>query len=107
MNIERRTVLDQIEIKRDGTVQLRLAKQIVDGETVLTSEYHRTTFEPGTHLDAAIPVIEAHLTELGAALVSSDEWARVRRVVTMEHTLDVIAAVAAKREAAAQRWAPL
>lgn len=105
-NIERRTIVDQIEITRDGAVHLRLAKQIVDGDIVLTSAYHRTAFEPGADLDAAIPVIQAHLKQMGEAAVGPAEWARLRRVVAMEHTPDAIAAFKAKQEAAAQQRLP-
>lgn len=106
MSIERRTIVEQIEIKRDGVVQVRLAKQIVDGDTVLASEYHRAAFDPGADLDAAIPVVEAHLKQMGDAEVGPAEWARLRRVVAMEHTPEGIAAFKAKQEAAAQRRLP-
>src|SRR5262245_25710802 len=90
--IERRTIVDQIEITRRGTVQLRLAIQTVIGDKVLSFEYHRTGFEPGTDLDSAVPVVQGALQQLGAPEMSASEWARVRRVLQVEHTPEVIAA---------------
>jgi hypothetical protein len=92
MGLERRTVIDQIEIRRDGTVQVRLAKQVVDGEDVLRSDYHRIGVEPGADLESHLPLVNAHLTTLGEAVVEETEWDRVRRVVSLEHTPETVAA---------------
>src|SRR5688500_8272401 len=98
-----RTIIDQIEFTRGGTVQLRLARQVVVNDTVLTSEYHRAALEPGTDLEAAIPIIHEHLRQLGSAEVEPAEWDRLRRLIQLEHTPAVIAAFAANKETAAQR----
>lgn len=99
--MERRTVVDQIEVKRDGIVQVRLAKQVVDGEQMLRNDYHRMEpLTPGADLESALLIVNAHLTELREAMVEEAEWDRVRRVVAMEHTAEAIAAYEAKRAAA-------
>jgi hypothetical protein len=96
MGLERRTIIDQIEIRRDGTVQVRLAKQVVDGEDVLRSEYHRIGVEPGADLESYLPVVNAHLRALREAAVDEAEWDRVRRVVSLEHTPEAGAAYRGK-----------
>jgi hypothetical protein len=101
--IIQRTIIDQIELTRGGTVQLRLARQVVVNDTVLTSEYHRAALEPGADVEAAISIVQDHLRQLGAAEVDSAEWDRLRRVIQLEHTPEVIAAFAANKEAAALR----
>jgi hypothetical protein len=97
MSLERRTIIDQIEIRRDGTVHVRLAKQVIDGEEVLRSEYHRFGVEPGADLESCLPVVNAHLTERREAGVESAEWDRVRRVVAMAHTPEAVVAYREKR----------
>ena len=110
MSIEKRTIIDQIEITRNGVVRLRLDKQLVDGEKVLKSEYHRAGFEPGADLNIAIQTINNHLVALGEVEVSPIEWERVRRVVDLEHTPEVVtvfqAKVAADVAAAERKIAP-
>jgi hypothetical protein len=101
--IIQRTIIDQIELTRGGTVQLRLARQVVVNDTVLTSEYHRAALEPGTDLEAAIPVIHDHLRQLGSAEVDPQEWDRLRRLIQLEHTPAVVAAFAANKQAAGER----
>lgn len=99
MSLERRTIIDQIEIQRDGIVQVRLAKQIVDGGEVLRSEFHRVAMAPGADLGASVSLINANLEELREATVADAEWDRVRRVIGREHTPEVIAAFEEKAPA--------
>lgn len=82
MSLARRTIVDQIEILRDGTVQVRLAKQVVDGDDVLRSEYHRIAVEPGSDLESCLLAVNAHLTELRETVLDEAEWEWVRRVVS-------------------------
>jgi hypothetical protein len=102
MGLKRRTIIDQIEIKRDGTVQVRLAKQVVDGDEVLRSEYHRLGVEPGADLESYLPAVNAHLSALHEAEVEEAEWDRVRRIVSLEHRAEAVAAYR-KEVARAQR----
>lgn len=102
MALERRTIIDQIEIKRDATMNVRLAKQVVDGEEVVTSEYHRIAVEPGADLESRLPIVNAHLAEMHAASVDEAEWERVRRIVGLEHTPKTVAAYRAKASAQQQ-----
>jgi hypothetical protein len=105
-NIQCRTIVDQVEIGRDGAVLVRLAKQIVDGDKLLASAWHRMSVNPGDDLDLQISYVCANLTHLGAGVPKTDEWARVRRVVATEHTPDVIAAFAKAQSAAVAALAP-
>lgn len=41
MEITERIVIDQLEVLRDGTVQVREAKEVVKGEEVIARTYHR------------------------------------------------------------------
>jgi hypothetical protein len=100
MALERKTIIDQIEIRRDGTVHVRMAKVIVEGERIVASEYHRTALEPGADVDTTLAAVNAHLVQLGEAEIEAGEWARVRRVASLEHTKEIVDAHRARLTAA-------
>lgn len=65
-----RSVIDQIEIRpQENVVQLRIAKQIVDGDTVVHSEWHRTMFEPNTDVESHMQAVNDHLAAMGCGRV--------------------------------------
>jgi hypothetical protein len=101
MALERKTLLDQVEIRRDGTLQVRLVKAIVDGETILAREFHRTVLEPGAAADALLATLNAHLGQMGEAAVADEEWDRIRRIAALEHTPEAVAAYREKTAALA------
>lgn len=76
-DMQTRTVLDQIEIRGKGTVQIRLLKQIVNGDAVLHSEPHRTSLEPHGDPAAQLAAVDEHLKMLGFDPPSATEWKRV------------------------------
>lgn len=90
----KRTVIDQIEITRDGTINLRLAKEVVDDDgTVISSGWHRTVLPPGGDIDAQIATVNEHLTTgLKCAPVNSAEIDRVKIVAPVVWTEEVRAA---------------
>lgn len=60
--MKKQTILDQTEILRDGTLQLRFAKQIIDDDgTVISTGWHRTTLPPGHDIDAQIVMVNEYL----------------------------------------------
>lgn len=75
--MEKKTILDQIEI-RDGSVGVRMKKQIVDGDSVLAEQFHRVTFDGSTSFDHVRYQVEAHLAEMGAAALSDADWGKIR-----------------------------
>lgn len=70
MSIERKTVVDQIEIRPDGVIQVRFAKQIVDGDTVVSQQWHRTSFVPGCDVNVQLAVVNENLLTLGEEAVT-------------------------------------
>lgn len=92
--MEKRTVIDQIEVTRDGYLNLRMAKEVIDddGETVISSGWHRTTMPPGHDIDAQMAVVNKHLEEgLKCKPVAPDEIARVKALAPVVWTAAVIA----------------
>jgi hypothetical protein len=45
-----RTVISLFEVTPNGTIQVRLANQILDGETVKAQTFHRYCLAPGSDL---------------------------------------------------------
>ena len=108
MALERKTLLDQVEIRRDGALQVRLVKAIVDGEAIVSQQgFHRTVVEPGIDADAQLAALNASLlnwpeAEGGPfAAVDNAEWDCVRRASQSEHTPEVIIAFQEKAALAA------
>lgn len=96
MSLDRRTVISQREIAADGTVQVRFEKLIVDGDAVVSRQYHRASFQPGTPVAAQMAAVNAHLVQMGEAPVAESEVESIERIVKLEHTPEVIEAFLAR-----------
>lgn len=96
MSIITRTVLNQRELLADGTIQVRIAKQVVNGEITISSEWHRVALPPGCDLEASIAAVDEHLETMGYAPLHASDWDKVRANASAEWTPEVIEAFAAK-----------
>jgi len=94
-----RAIVDRIEIAPDATVQVRISKQVVAGGFVTSQSWHRTAFTPGCDVEGTMRSVDAHLSEMGYGAVSQTEWAKVRAVISAEHTSEVVQAHAARQSA--------
>jgi len=86
----RKAVINQREITENGTIQVRIAKQVVDAGEVIASSWHRCALEPGQNVEYMISAVDADLTKQGYGPVV--DWAGVRATVAAEHTSEVIKA---------------
>jgi hypothetical protein len=105
MALTQRTIVGQVEVQRDGTLQVRLHKQILNGDEVKSDQYHRMALPPGVPLAYAMKTVNAHLESMGEAAVGDEEIARIARLVEVEHTPEAVAAYAESlkaQEAAAE-----
>lgn len=84
--MEKSTIVDRIEIERDGTVSVRFRKLIVDGEQVYDLGMHRMRVEPGADLDALLTANNAHLASMGMGEVATDDMPQVRSVLSLIQT---------------------
>lgn len=98
----RQTVLDQIEIRGDGTINVRFDKQVVDAGDILAREWHRTSFAPGDDIDAQMAVVNAHLAQLGYPSVV--DLSAIKAHAKVAWTKQIVAAF---RERAAAAAAPV
>lgn len=92
--MHKQTVVDQIEIVRNGQIQIRMAKEVVDDDgSVLSREWHRSAVAPGEDIDAQMAAVNEHLTSgLNYPAVSANDIARIHAVADVTWTQDVIAA---------------
>lgn len=86
----RKSVINQREITENGTIQIRIAKQVVDDGEVVASSWHRFVLAPGDDTEAMISAVDADLTKQGYGPVQN--WSTVRATVAAEHTPEVIKA---------------
>lgn len=99
--MHKQTVVDQIEITRDGTLQLRLAKEVVDDDgSILSREWHRTLLPPGHDIDKQMALVNDHLAQMNCAAVDTAEIARVKAIAPVVWTDEVRGAYAARAAAA-------
>jgi hypothetical protein len=70
MPLEKKTVVDKIEINEDGVVHVRTATRIYEDQSLISSSFHRHTIAPGQDF--------------------SQQDNRVQAVCTAVHTQEVI-----------------
>lgn len=103
MAIEKRTVIDQIEITQGDVIQIRFALQLVEDGVVINSSWHRTTVPPGVDPQMMIDAVNADITNrpsLRAAAIQAKRIPLLKSICSLVHTPDVVVAHRA-REAAA------
>ncbi len=93
--LEKKTILDQIELTRDGTIQVRLALQILEDGVELSSTWHRTSIPPGADPGAQMAAVNAHLQQMNKATVT--DFSLLTNIVPVVHTKEVNAAYVKKQ----------
>lgn len=63
--IERKTMLDQVELTRSGSVNLRLALLLVEGDVELHTQFHRVSIDISGDVVAQMAVVVEHLASMG------------------------------------------
>ena len=86
----RKSIIDQREITREGVLQVRIAKQVVDAGEVIAETWHRCSLAPGQNVEDMTSAVDANLTQMGYGPVV--DWSGVRATVAAEHTPEVIQA---------------
>lgn len=77
--MNKRTILDQVEVRWGGAIQLRFGKQIIDGEAVLTNEWHRAVLNLEDDADARLADVSSHLQMLGYPAITAGDIARIKK----------------------------
>lgn len=72
--IENKTVIERIEILAGGSIQVRFAKLIVDGDKLVgVPQWHRVALDPGADVGAILIAINNHLDQMGEARCEDNE----------------------------------
>ena len=90
MTIEKKTLIEQIEIKRDGTIQLRFGLLLVENGVEIDCKWHRAIVPPGIDVQETVDAVNADLSRRNLAAVDAAEVARVKVIVPVVQTPDVI-----------------
>ena len=101
--IEKRTILNQRTLLRDGTVLIQFLKQVVEDGEVIHEEPHRVSIEPGIDPDFVFSEVDKHLGRLKCAPIEESCKPLIRKHVAEEHTAERVAAQRAKVMAVIQR----
>lgn len=112
--IEKKTVIERIEILSNGSFQVRFAKLIVDDDKIVGApQWHRTAFDPGTELDPLLAAVNDHLEQMGEARVIENETSFskltpqfLREKVLIIHTPELIQQYKTARDAALAAMQP-
>lgn len=78
MAITKQTTLDQIEITRNGTVQIRIALELVEGGAIISQKWHRTSIQHDGDFDAQMAAVNAHLAQMGERPVSHADIEKIK-----------------------------
>lgn len=86
----KKTIIEQIEIKPDGMVQVRLQFLTLDDGEITASAWHRTAIPPGTDVDAQMAFVNAHLAQMKKEPVGEGCMRRLRAHVVVAHTKEAV-----------------
>lgn len=79
--IEKKTILDQIEVTRPGDVQFRLALVLLEDGKEISSQWHRSVIPAeGGNADLQIAAVNAHLSAMGWPSIEASGRARIKAV---------------------------
>jgi hypothetical protein len=82
MAITRKTVIDQIEIRRDGSTQIRFGLLLVEDDAELDCKWHRTAVPADGDINAQIEAVDSHLQSMGHPAIEAADKQRARDVVS-------------------------
>lgn len=81
--MEKKSVLNQVECVMGGSVQVRIDKQIVEGDAVISQRWHRTIIELDGDVDLQMGLVNEHLKEEGWPSVSVADVAKIKAICTI------------------------
>lgn len=76
--IEHKTVVDAVEVSRNGTVQVRIALLLVEDGVELDCKWHRTALNVDSDVSVQFDAVNTHLESMGKQPVSMSDVDFVR-----------------------------
>lgn len=94
--LNKKTIIDQIEIARHGSINIRLALIVEDDGIEISKRWHRVSIDPGMDVDAVLNIVDADIatrdTLKAATIDRGERVALLKSVVGLVHTPQAIAA---------------
>ena len=82
-------IIDQIEVTKDGTVQVRMHKFSSDGDLLGN---HRTSIEPAGNINAQVAAVNAHMATENYSPIPDADVVKLTAICNTVWTAEVIAA---------------
>lgn len=101
--IIKQTTVTPIEITCNGTIQIRLALELVEDGSVLNYKWHRTAIIPGGDIAAQMTAVNDHLMQMNESIVSDAEIAKISAQAAVAWTPEIIAAYEAQHALLAEQ----
>lgn len=81
--IKRQTVLDSIEITRNGLIQIRIAFELIENGIVISNKVHRTTIDKTIDIDKHMEILNSHITgdPINEMPISASEIERIKAII--------------------------
>jgi len=81
--ITKQTVVDQLELTRAGTLQVRIGLLLIEDGKEIDCKWHRTVITPGADVDAQMALVNANLDQMDRAPVDATGVARIKQVAAL------------------------
>lgn len=94
--IELKTVVERILVYADGSMSVRLGKQILDGGKILSNQPHLVSINPGDDVEQIMALNNAHLRSMGCA--QCDDYSKVKAHADLAHDDKTVCAYRASLE---------
>ena len=72
------TKLASVNIASNGFIEIKLSKQIVEDDVVISEEPHRTGLNKGDDIDTQMQIVNEHLSELKFPPVSAEDIEKIK-----------------------------
>lgn len=92
----RKSVIDQVEVTRDGHLQVRLLKKVIDNGVEIDIGYHRTVIPVGGNVELQMQQVATHLASLEFPLDDTEELAQLKQLSEVVFKPAKVAAFAEK-----------
>jgi hypothetical protein len=86
-------IIEQIEVTKNGTIQVRMHKISSDGDVIGN---HRTILPPATDINAQVAAVNAHMATENYSAISAADVAKLTAICNAAWTAEVIAAYQAE-----------
>lgn len=96
--IEKRTIVEQVEVLGSGIIQVRLAFLLAEGNEVYARDVHRISIPPGTDVAAQCAAVNRNLASLKKETITEADIAKIKAHAQLAHTPEAIAAYKAASE---------